>query len=184
MLFRLTAANPSFLGTNFLLHLSDLPSLNFVALQSNCCPSLWLYSAQSNGILGQGYHYWAYLLAYLGSMSSYSVFVKHLPSKDQNMLWKRKQTNKSTPKLLFAHGAETLMAKVLVRAYLCMAALCQGGDLPGTSAAPTEVECQNTAPSHVLTQQQGPEPSFFFVPWSEYLGFFFSSVLQNYTSRS
>lgn len=164
VLFSLTNAVSSVLIINFLLQLSDLPSLNFPVLHNKCCPSLWPYSAQTNGTLGQGYHYWTDLLAYSGSMSSYSVFVKHVPSKDQNTLRRGKQTNKPTPKLFFLlTGPESWL--VLIRAWRLFAReadpLAQHRDDRG--AIPTEKLCQNVAPSRVLTHRQGLEQKLKFL---------------------
>lgn len=104
-------------------------------------------------------------------MSSYSVFVKYLPSKDRNVLQKGKQTiNPQT--FLSAHRAAALMARVLVGAYSCVAAPCQGGGFlaqhrADRGAAPLLKLCQNAAPSRVLTQRQSLQQklSFFFIPW-------------------
>lgn len=67
-------------------------------------------------------------------MSSYSVFVKYFAIKRPERTSERKTNRQINPKtFLSAHRAGTLMARVPVGGYPCVAALCQGGGSAGTA---------------------------------------------------
>lgn len=67
-------------------------------------------------------------------MSSYSLFVKHFAIKRPERNAEKKTNRPVNPQtFLSAHRAGTLMARVPVGGYPCVATLCQGGGSAGAA---------------------------------------------------